>query len=437
VVDNAGLRGQIYLLPENTNELPNFKKLKPVGSIYTTKLKFLPQLPGGLPRHHQPVRMVRHRLYRQVLDREAGKYQFALLSDDGSKLYIDGRKVIDNDGLHPSQALFGSVTLSGGVHSIRISYFQGPGRVVPDAPDSGTGRRSIPRLRHARIPSSERRGSREGRQVASGARPEASRLRRVYDDSFASTTGKGGSAHGKSPGILGDGRGCGGLMAGAAVPRRLKPRNRPVGRPARGQHSRGLHGIARRVAEARFRCARRGGQVREAPGGGGPEAGRCQLHRARADRNTPDAASKAAANNGDADAILIVHLAFGSGAPMLKFVDTGKPVAIFSQPFSGHDWMYVPQWQQQGKRVVNLSFERLRRPGRAAALLRVPARMRQSKIVLIGPAAGRNPRARPRRWPSASGSRGSGNGATNRGSTRRGGHAGRAGRSGTALDQGR
>jgi hypothetical protein len=32
---------------------------------------------------------------------------------------------------------------------------------------------------------------------------------------------------------------------------------------------------------------------------------------------------------------------------VLKFVDTGKPVATFSQPFSGHDWMCVPQWQQQ------------------------------------------------------------------------------------------
>ena len=42
-------------------------------------------------------------------------------------------------------------------------------------------------------------------------------------------------------------------------------------------------------------------------------------------------------------------MVFGSGEPILKFVATGLPVAIFSQPFSGHDWMYVPQWQKAGK----------------------------------------------------------------------------------------
>jgi hypothetical protein len=107
--------------------------------------------------------------------------------------------------------------------------------------------------------------------------------------------------------------------------------------------------------------------------------------------NRPDEAAKAAARTGDADAILIVHLAFGNGAPMLKFIDTGKPVAIFSQPFSGHDWMYVPQWQQQGKKVILFPSSDYGDIARAVALLRVPARMRQSKIVLIGPAAGTDP----------------------------------------------
>ena len=56
-----------------------------------------------------------------------------------------------------------------------------------------------------------------------------------------------------------------------------------------------------------------------------------------------------------ADALLLVHLAFGSGDPLLKLVDAGLPTAIFSQPFSGHDWMYVPQWQKAGKRVILLA----------------------------------------------------------------------------------
>ncbi|MBM4094795.1 MAG: hypothetical protein FJ276_36110, partial [Planctomycetes bacterium] len=44
-------------------------------------------------------------------------------------------------------------------------------------------------------------------------------------------------------------------------------------------------------------------------------------------------------NESQADAILVVHLAFGDSLPFKIFADSGKPVAIYSQPFSGHDWM--------------------------------------------------------------------------------------------------
>ncbi len=55
-----------------------------------------------------------------------GKYRFSLSSDDGSKLYIDDRVVINSDGLHAPQTDVGSISLSGGIHRIRVSYFQGP-----------------------------------------------------------------------------------------------------------------------------------------------------------------------------------------------------------------------------------------------------------------------------------------------------------------------
>ncbi len=56
-----------------------------------------------------------------------GKYKFLLSSDDGSKLYIDDQVVIDNDGLHATITKDGDVELTGGVHRIRVSYYQGPG----------------------------------------------------------------------------------------------------------------------------------------------------------------------------------------------------------------------------------------------------------------------------------------------------------------------
>ncbi len=51
-----------------------------------------------------------------------------------------------------------------------------------------------------------------------------------------------------------------------------------------------------------------------------------------------------------ADAVLLIHLsAHGGDAPVLgKLIDVGLPTVLFSQPFSGHGWMYFPQWHKQG-----------------------------------------------------------------------------------------
>ncbi len=57
----------------------------------------------------------------------AGEYTFYTTSDDGSALYIDGKKVVDNDGAHGMQERSGTVTLSKGPHRIRVEFFQGGG----------------------------------------------------------------------------------------------------------------------------------------------------------------------------------------------------------------------------------------------------------------------------------------------------------------------
>lgn len=100
--------------------------------------------------------------------------------------------------------------------------------------------------------------------------------------------------------------------------------------------------------------------------------------------NRPDAAAALLPKLSGADGLLIVHLAFGSGDPLLKLIDAGLPTAIYSQPFSGHDWMYVPQWQKAGKRVILMASREVADLDRAVALLRVPARMRQTKILYVG-----------------------------------------------------
>lgn len=85
-----------------------------------------------------------------------------------------------------------------------------------------------------------------------------------------------------------------------------------------------------------------------------------------------------------ADAILVIHLAFGNATPFKILADTGKPVAIYSQPFSGHDWMYVPRLQQAGCRLILAPSRDIAEIDRLVSLLRVPVRMPQSKIILMG-----------------------------------------------------
>lgn len=54
-------------------------------------------------------------------------YNFYLSSDDGSILYIDGKQVINNDGLHGMVEKKGAVALATGFHSIRIEFFEKTG----------------------------------------------------------------------------------------------------------------------------------------------------------------------------------------------------------------------------------------------------------------------------------------------------------------------
>lgn len=52
---------------------------------------------------------------------------FQLSSDDGSRMWIDGRQLIDNDGNHGMDPKEAEVALRAGYHSLRIDYFQGGG----------------------------------------------------------------------------------------------------------------------------------------------------------------------------------------------------------------------------------------------------------------------------------------------------------------------
>jgi hypothetical protein len=56
-----------------------------------------------------------------------GLYTFFLRSNDGSRLWIDGEELIDNDGPHTEMEKSNSIALQAGFHAIEIRYFQAGG----------------------------------------------------------------------------------------------------------------------------------------------------------------------------------------------------------------------------------------------------------------------------------------------------------------------
>ena len=127
VVVPGGLIGVVYHISPWSRSLPYFQALDPLGVIYTLSLNVPPRdfregFPGVTDRFEWFAIDYGGRFWIE----KPGMYQFALTSDDGSKLYIDDELIIDNDGIHPAQVRSARAALSGGIHHIRVSYFQGP-----------------------------------------------------------------------------------------------------------------------------------------------------------------------------------------------------------------------------------------------------------------------------------------------------------------------
>jgi uncharacterized repeat protein (TIGR03806 family) len=69
----------------------------------------------------------------------AGAYTFYTSSDDGSRLYLDGQLVVDNDGLHPLLEVPGGATLAAGYHDIEVQFFERGGQEALSVSFQGPG----------------------------------------------------------------------------------------------------------------------------------------------------------------------------------------------------------------------------------------------------------------------------------------------------------
>jgi alpha-L-rhamnosidase len=102
--------------------LPNFNELEPntKGKVYQF----------GLDNIKSPKRNFALQFKTFIQIDKVGEYDFFISSNDGSKLYIDQKLVVDNDGEHASKQLSGSVYLTEGKHELCVEYFQSGGTKV-------------------------------------------------------------------------------------------------------------------------------------------------------------------------------------------------------------------------------------------------------------------------------------------------------------------
>ena len=113
--EKAGIEYEYYEL-NSPRRLPDFDKLTPqaTGSAENFDVRGHSQRGDNFGIRYSGLLQVD----------EAGEYRFFLGSDDGSRLWIDGHVVIDNDGEHGMQRKDATIDLSPGRHSVQLEYFE-------------------------------------------------------------------------------------------------------------------------------------------------------------------------------------------------------------------------------------------------------------------------------------------------------------------------
>lgn len=117
-----GLRAEFFPIGEEMDDFPSLGARKPAVRRIDPKVDFIfgeDEFAGtGLTDYFYARWVGVIRVPKDAL------YTFRTESDDGSRLYIDGKLVVDNGGVHAPLGFTGKVKLKAGDHAIKIDYFE-------------------------------------------------------------------------------------------------------------------------------------------------------------------------------------------------------------------------------------------------------------------------------------------------------------------------
>lgn len=121
------LVADLYILAPNTLRIPQLSKMKPKGQVCMPHLQvsgrdFEQGFPGLTEETEWFALDIKTLLHVPV----SGTYTISINSDDGSKVYLNGNLLIDNDGTHSELEKGARVYMTQGYHALQVEYFQGP-----------------------------------------------------------------------------------------------------------------------------------------------------------------------------------------------------------------------------------------------------------------------------------------------------------------------
>ncbi len=119
-IHQQGIRVE-YFQPSGSNvAMETLDKMKPKAA------GIVPQIVMNVPQKKVSDRFALRFTGNLVVSR-AGKYTFYVASDDGSRIYLDDRLLINNDGLHGMSEKNASIDLSPGAYKLVVTYFDNGG----------------------------------------------------------------------------------------------------------------------------------------------------------------------------------------------------------------------------------------------------------------------------------------------------------------------
>lgn len=119
-IGEPGIQVEYYFPSGKDVALETLNAMKPKA------IGVVPQIVMNVPQRKE-VDKFALRFTGNVLAPSSGDYTFFVASDDGSRIYLNDKLLVNNDGLHGMVEKSAKVTLAAGVHSLVVTYFDNGG----------------------------------------------------------------------------------------------------------------------------------------------------------------------------------------------------------------------------------------------------------------------------------------------------------------------